>query len=128
MIFIFFRKWRRRLVRIVWIVQMHPNEMRSGAMLFKPSFGVIDDFHAATLHASPVFFFLCVGLLGAGILCAEILSVAIRTIGLRKIIVIVEAAIESRRERVAIEYDSSNKSRGLIPLPLQQLCSSDMLR
>ncbi len=56
MVFVFLRERRRRLVGIVRIEQVHPHEVRSGAVLVEPAFGVLDDFHAAALDASPALF------------------------------------------------------------------------
>src|SRR5205807_46098 len=45
--------WRRWLVRIVRVVQMHPGEMRSGGVSIEPGFRVLLHFHSATFEAAP---------------------------------------------------------------------------
>src|ERR1700722_4472343 len=107
MILIFLGKWRRRLIRIVRIVHMHPNKVRSSAMLIEPRFGVLNHFHSAALHPPPPF-----------------LAFSLRW----KVVVIIETTIKARGERVAIENHRTNKRRGLIALFLQQFSCSHMLR
>src|ERR1035441_9079094 len=99
MVLIFLRKRRWRFVGIVRIVQVHPHEMRPGAVLLEPGFGVLDDFHAAALDAAPAIFFR---------------SIAILAIGFGEVIVEIEAAIKAGGERVAIENYRSNKGCGLV--------------
>src|ERR1700730_3175004 len=107
MVLVFFRERRRRFVRIVWIVQVHPNEVGAGAVLVEPGFGVRDDFHPAALDASPALFSFSLG---------------------GKVIVEIEAAIEAGSERVAVENHGSDESRGLVAALFQQLRRSHMLR
>src|ERR1700686_3810813 len=113
MIFIFFRERRRRFVRIVGIVQVDPNEMRSGAVFTKPVFSVRHDFHSATFDPSPARFGFAIGALA---------------IVLGEVVVEIEAAIEAGGERIAVENYSSDERGGSVALPLQQLCGGDMLR
>src|SRR5260370_22178117 len=118
MVSVFLRERRRRLVGIVRIVQVHPYEMRPGAVLLEPSFGVLDDFHAAALDASPALFLNSI----------RIRSIAILAIGFGKVIVEIEAAIEAGSERVAVENHRSNKSGGPVAVLLQQFRRRLLLR
>ncbi len=104
---VFFRERRRRFVRIVRIIQVHPHEVRSGAVFLKPTFGVRDDFHAAALDAAPALFSFSLG---------------------GKVIVEIEAAIEPGSKRAAVKNHCSDESCGLVAAFLQQFRRGDMLR
>src|SRR5260370_32570208 len=117
MVFVFLRERRRRLVGIMRIVQVYPYEMRPSAVLLEPSFGVLDDFHAAALDASPALFLNSI----------RIRSIAILAIGFGKVIVEIEPAIEAGSERVAVENHPSNKSCRPIAALLHQILPSHLL-
>src|SRR5260370_20717433 len=107
MVFVFLQVRGRWLVGIVRIVQVYPDEVRSGTVFLEPSFGVRDDFHTAALDASPALFSFSLG---------------------GKVIVEIEAAIESGSERVAVENHGSDESCGLVAALLQKLRRGHMLR
>src|SRR5260370_5952751 len=107
MVFVFLQVRGRWLVGIVRIVQVYPDEVRSGTVFLEPSFGVRDDFHTAALDASPALFSFSLG---------------------GKVIVEIEAAIESGSKRVAVENHGSDESRGLVAALLQKLRRGHMLR
>src|SRR6266478_992514 len=90
---------RRRLVRIMRIEQVYPNKTWAGAMLFQPTFGVLNDFHTAPLDAPEALFGFRFG---------------------REVIVEIEASIESRREGAAVKNHSADEGCGLITLLLEQ--------
>src|SRR5580700_3571599 len=115
MIFIFFGERRRRLVGVVRIEEMHPHEVRPGAVLVEPGFGVLDDLHAAALDAIPALFILSVS-----VFCVVCLASG-GGIGLGEIVVEIEAAIEAGGERVAVENHGSDEGGGLVAMLLQQL-------
>src|ERR1700693_4996831 len=62
-VFIFLRERRRGFVRIMRVVQVNPDEMRTSSMFFKPTFGVGYDIHAAAFDASPAWLVLARGIL-----------------------------------------------------------------
>src|SRR5581483_1676040 len=97
--FVGLRVRSRRLVRIMWVVQMHPCEPRTSRMSIKPLFGVLDDISAAALHTSPA------GLCGGS--------------G-REVVIKIEPAIETGCQAVAIENNRANKRSCVIAVPLQQ--------
>ena len=98
-IFVGLRIGRRRLVGIMGIVEMDPNEMRSGGMRGHPCFRVLHHIRAAPFDPAPARF--CLGLRG-------------------KVVVEIEAAIQSRGQRVAVEDDRADEGRGVIAVRLQQ--------
>ena len=84
---------------------MHPDEMRAGGMRGHPCFRVLHDFLTSPLHTTPARFRL----------------------GLRrKVVVEIEAAIQSRGESFAVQDDSADESRGVIAVRLQQRGESRM--
>src|SRR5436190_7558979 len=42
---------RRRFVRIMWVVEMHPKKERAAGMLVEPRQSVVHDRHAPSFHA-----------------------------------------------------------------------------
>ena len=56
MIFVSLCERRRRLIRIMRIVQMHPHEVRTRGMLRQPTLRMRDYIHAAALEAPPARF------------------------------------------------------------------------
>src|SRR6266550_5850511 len=89
------------------IEQVNPNKTRSAAMLRQPTFGVLNHFHAAPLHASEALLALCLGW---------------------EVIVEIEASIESGGERAAVQNHSADERCSLVALLLQQFRPSRVLR
>ena len=101
------RKRWRRFVRIMGIVKMDPDKMRAGGMRGHPCFRVLHYIRAAAFHPAPTRF--CLGLR-------------------RKVVIEIEAAIQTRGECVAVQNDCPDEGRGVIALRLQQGCQSRMRR
>ena len=95
MIFVSPRVRRGWLVGIMGIVQMHPNEMRSGRMRFHPGLRVLDDVHSAPLDSSPA-------------------RLRLRVLG--KVVVEIEAAIQARGQGLAVENHRADERGGVITL------------
>src|SRR5882724_8341718 len=90
---------RRRVVWIVRIIQVQPNEMRPRWMRIEPRFRVLHHFHSPALKSSPAS-----------------LGFSLR----RKIVVEVEPAIETGGESLAVQNDSADECRGsVVSLPKQ---------
>src|SRR5581483_302148 len=98
---------RRRLVRIMRVVQVNPNETRTGRMRSKPPFRVFDYLASASLEYSPMSF---------------------RFRPVRKIVVKVEPPIQSRSETLRVEDDGADECRRLIAALLQQFGPRVMCR
>ena len=92
-------KWGWRLVRIVRIVKVHPNESWSARMGTHPRIGASDHVYPAPLQKSPM---------------------PMSHGGRREIVVVVEAAVEPRGQRPRVENDRADKRRRLITVLLQQ--------
>ena len=89
---------RRRLVRIVGIVEVHPNEVCSSRVRVEPRFCALLYFHTSALDASP-----------PGLSCRE----------LWEVIVEFETAIEAGREILAVEDHRANECRSAVA-PLRE--------
>src|SRR5215467_12593989 len=79
---------------------MNPDEVRPRRMLGQPSLGMGDDIHTATLQASPSRF-------GRGVF--------------GKVVVKIEASVETRGESLAVENHGADKCGSVIALRFQQL-------
>src|SRR3954447_17762655 len=90
----------RRLVGIMRIVEMHPDEVRPGGMSVQPLLSMLGDLGSPALYASPSF-------------------LSLRVLG--KVVVEVESAIKAGRQAIAIEDNGADKGGGVVPLALQQL-------
>src|SRR5207302_10452090 len=86
-----------RLIGIVGIVEVDPDEMRAGGMRVEPRLRMFYHFGAAALDSIPAGFVR--GSLG-------------------KVIVEIEAAIESGSESLAVENNRADKCSGVIALGL----------
>src|SRR5581483_1356070 len=98
---------RWRLVRVMWIVKVHPYKTRAGLMGAEPSFGVGNDVHAATFDPAPARF-----------------ARAMRG----EIVIEIKAAVESRGESFAIEDGSADEGCGVISGSLEKFCPGGMNR
>src|SRR5437016_3901476 len=96
---------RRRLVRIVWIVEVHPNEVCTGWVRVEPCFCALLYFHTSALNASP-----------PGLSCC----------GLWEVIVELETTIEAGREILAVEDHSAYECRSAVALFREQCCQGGM--
>src|SRR5437879_13700246 len=56
MIFIGLRVGRRRLIGIMWVVEVKPDEMRAGRIRVHPFFCALEDVHASPLEPSQASF------------------------------------------------------------------------
>src|SRR5437016_1922598 len=92
---------RRRLVRIVRIVEVHPNEVSTGCVRVEPRFCVLLYFHTTALDASP-----------PGLSRRE----------LWEVIVELETAIEAGCEILAVEDHRAYKCRSAVAPLREQFC------
>src|ERR1700678_482572 len=93
--FISLRIRRRRLVRIVRIVEVHPQEVRARWMPSQPRLRTLGDVDASALDSSPA-------------------RLGLRMLG--KIIVEIKASIEAGSECFAVEDHRANECCGVIGL------------
>src|SRR2546423_7819585 len=107
MVFIGLRIGRWRLVRIMWIVKVHPYKTRAGLMGAEPSFGAGNDIHATTFDPAPARFDRAMG---------------------REIVVEIETAFQSGGESFAIENGGADESCSVISGSLEKFCPCGMSR
>src|SRR5258708_38322129 len=94
------KRWRR-LVRIVRIVEVHPNKVCTGWVRVEPRFCALLYFHTSALEASP-----------PGLSCR----------GLWEVIVELESAIETGCEILAVEDHGAYKCRSAVAPLREQFC------
>src|ERR1700689_891686 len=90
---------RGRLIRIVRIIEVHPDEVWSCRMRIQPRFGAVSNVHPAALYPAPSGFGL--GVLG-------------------KVVVVIESAVQTWRQGSTIQNHRANKGCRAIPLLLEQ--------
>src|SRR5947209_102198 len=86
------------LVRIVRVIQVHPNESRSIGMRFQPCGGVLNDFVSASLNASPA---------------------RLRRSLCRKTVIEIEALIKTDGQRLVVQDHGADERRGLVSSSLE---------
>ncbi len=86
---------------------MNPNKMRARGMRGHPGLRMLHNVHAAAFHSSPARF--CLRMLG-------------------KVVVEIESAIESRRQRLAVKNDCADERGSVIAAFLQQFGQRGMRR